>query len=50
MLNRTIVGSPTYGTTAAHRGWRSSHWSRKYGPSNFCVSPVRESPTTIAGR
>ena len=22
----------------------------KYGPSNFCVSPVRESPTTMDGR
>ena len=50
MLNRTIVGSPTSGTSAQLRGWRTSHCSRKYGPSNFCVSPVRESPTTIAGR
>ncbi len=22
----------------------------KYGPSNFCVSPVLESPTTMPGR
>jgi hypothetical protein len=50
MVKRTIVGSPTSGTSANRRGWRSSHCSRKYGPSNFCVSPVRESPTTIAGR
>jgi len=32
------------------RGCRSSHCMTKYGPSNFCVTPVVLSPTTTDGR
>ena len=40
---------PTFTKTPGDGSWRIA-FRAKYGPSNFAVSPVRESPTTIAGR
>ena len=38
------------GSYGPRPGWRTSHWMTKYGPSYFCVTPVTESPTAMAGR